>query len=369
MYSDSELATVIETVNRLGSQRQAAKELGLSRRALQRRLYAAREDNSVLTRASSEAGFDPANVKAYWVKREDGSFYIKNERELEDKISDIRSALMDDLPKAEPVIPFFGNLNDDLLNCFVISDYHLGMLAWGEETRNADWDLHIAEELLVKWFAAAIHQSPDAKTAVLMQLGDFLHYDGMESVTPMHNNILDADSRPQKMIRVAIRAIRKVIEMLLEKHEQVFFYNVEGNHDPYTTAMMKEMWKAFYEDEPRIIVDDSPDIYHAHEFGDVSLFMHHGHRRNLTNVDHVFASKFREMFGRTKHSYAHLGHLHQQAIKESNLMIIEQHPTLAPEDAYAAKGGWGHKRNAKVITYHRKFGEVSRQILSAEMVS
>ena len=49
-------------------------------------------------------------------------------------------------------------------------------------------------------------------------------------------------------------------------------------------------------------------------------------------------------------------------------MKVERHRTLAPSDAYASSGGWLSERDAKVITYHREFGEVFRSTLSPEMV-
>ena len=50
-------------------------------------------------------------------------------------------------------------------------------------------------------------------------------------------------------------------------------------------------------------------------------------------------------------------------------MKIERHETLAAPDAYAANGGWLSGRSAKVITYHKQFGEVGRLTLRPEMVS
>jgi hypothetical protein len=42
----------------------------------------------------------------------------------------------------KPVLPV-PRSNDELLNQYTITDLHLGMLAWGEETRVADWDLKL----------------------------------------------------------------------------------------------------------------------------------------------------------------------------------------------------------------------------------
>lgn len=273
-----------------------------------------------------------------------------------------------DLPRATPVpkLPF--KRRRELLNLFAVTDVHLGMLSWHEET-GADYDLEIAERLLVDWFAAAVEMAPPAATAVLAQLGDLLHHDGWESKTPASGHILDADSRLQKMIRVAIRVMRRIIAMLLEKHAHVHVVMADANHDPAAGAWLREMFAAFYETEPRVTVDSSASTYYVYEHGDVSLFFHHGHKRKIASVDSVFAGRFREIYGRTRFSYAHLGHLHSDEIKPTNLMKVERHETLAAPDAFAANGGWLSGRSAKVITYHAKHGETGRIVLTPEMVN
>lgn len=277
------------------------------------------------------------------------------------------AGMADDLPRVKcTAAP--KHCNADLLNCYVITDYHLGMLAWGEETRGEPWDLAIAEKLLIDWLAAAIAQSPNAETAVFAQLGDFAHFDGLDAVTPEHRNLLDADTRFQKVVRSAIRVLRRAVDMLLEKHKRVVVIMAEGNHDPASSVWLREWFSAIYENEPRVTVDTSPDPYYCVEHGQTSLFFHHGHKRGVSNVSDVFAAKFREVFGRTKFSYAHLGHRHHAELKETNLMIVEQHRTLAAHDAYASRGGWLAGRDAAVITYSKRFGDVGRVVLSPDAV-
>lgn len=255
----------------------------------------------------------------------------------------------------------------DLANVYVITDYHLGMLAWGEETGD-DWDTAIAEQMLVDWFAIAIAQAPDAELGVFAQLGDFLHWDGMDAVTPASKHLLDADTRFQKLVRVAIRVVRRVIGMLLAKHQRVHVLMAEGNHDPASSIWLREWLSAVYENEPRVTVDVSPDPYYCVEHGETALFFHHGHKRKPANIDTVFVAKFREVFGRTKHAFAHMGHLHHIDVKETNLMVVEQHRTLAGSDAYASRGGWMSGRDAKVITYHKKRGKVGEVVVSSQML-
>lgn len=274
-------------------------------------------------------------------------------------------AFKDELPRATPTSAPAHTV-DDLLNQYTITDHHLGALAWNEETRGGDYDLRIGESLIIDWFASAIAQSPPAKRAVFAQLGDFLHYDSFKSVTPEHGHLLDSDSRYPKMVRAAIRIVRTVVRMLLEKHEQVDVIMCDANHDPAGEVWLREMMAAFYDEEPRIRVDTNPGTYSVIEHGDVSLFYHHGHRRGVKNVDSILVGKFRKIYGRTSLSYAHTGHKHSDELKTTDLMKVEQHETLAAPDAYGSN--WLSGRSAKVITYHKQFGEDGRVILSAARV-
>lgn len=276
------------------------------------------------------------------------------------------AALSETLPRVS-IMPAPRGCNADLLNFYCLTDSHFGSLSWREET-GADYDIEIAEQLVTDWFASAIDLAPDAHTAVLAQLGDLAHYDSMETVTPASRHVLDSDSRLQKIIRVIIRTVRRIIDMLLQKHRHVHIIMAQGNHDPASSAWLREMLAAMYENEPRITVDNSPSLYYAYEWGNTALFAHHGHKRGVANVDVTLAGKFREMFGRSKYAYAHIGHLHSDEGRKSGLMYVERHETLAAPDAYAAGGGWLSGRSAKVITYHREYGEVSRLTLRPEMV-
>jgi len=297
--------------------------------------------------------------------------WIKTNQQAGDQLAAMRAAVdafKEELPRAETVAaPPSGN-REDLLNQFTVTDAHFGSLSWREETGH-DYDLAIAERLVTDWFAAAVELSPPASTAVLAQLGDLAHYDGMESKTPTSGHILDGDSRLPKMIRVIIRTMRRVIKMLLAKHDRVHIIMADANHDPAAEAWLREMFASFYEDDPRITVDSSASTYYVYEHGNTSLFFHHGHKRKIGNVDSVFAGQFRDIYGRTKYSYAHLGHLHSDELKSTNLMKVERHETLAAPDAYAANGGWISGRSAKVITYSSEHGEVSRLTLSPQMVN
>lgn len=278
------------------------------------------------------------------------------------------SALSESITRAAPV-PLDSKLprRTDLLNMYVLTDYHLGAMAWHEET-GEDWDVNIAEDLMVRWFETAIKQAPDSATAVLAQLGDFLHWDGIDAVTPTSGHLLDADTRFQKVVRIAIRAVRRIIAMLLEKHTHVHIIMAEGNHDITSSIWLREWFHAMYENEPRVTVDLNPDPWYCYTFGSTALFFHHGHKRKPIEVDEIFVAKYRKEYGESKHAYAHMGHLHNDRVVETKLMLVEQHRSLTAPDSYASRHGWHSGRDSKVITYSYEYGEVGRVTVSPDMV-
>lgn len=257
--------------------------------------------------------------------------------------------------------------NHKLLNLYTVSDFHLGMLAWADETGD-DWDMSIASDLFARWFDAAFQQAPEAGTGVINLLGDFAHFDSLDAVTPASGHILDADTRYQKLVRYMITMVRRVITMALAKHKRVKLLIVQGNHDESGMIWLAEMFHTLYDNEPRVTVDTSADVYKMVQHGKTTLFFHHGHKCRFDAIEPVMIAKFRKAFGQSEYSYAHVGHLHHQKIVESRNMIVEQHRTLAAKDAYASRGGWMSGRSANVITYSSDFGEVGRLTISPEML-
>ncbi len=301
------------------------------------------------------------NTKLQWVKTDTDA---ERQAELMRAVID---GMKSDITPVSVVPPPKKRQNEKLLNLYTVSDFHLGMLAWADESGD-DWDMKIAEDLFSKWFDAAFQKAPDAGVGVINLLGDFAHFDSLDSVTPASGHVLDADTRYQKLVRYMIRMVRRVVNMALVKHKSVRLLIVQGNHDESGMIWLAEMFNTLYDNEPRVFVDTSPDVYKMVQHGKTTLFFHHGHKARFDTIETVMIAKFRKAFGESVYSYAHVGHLHHQKIVESRNMIVEQHRTLAAKDAYASRGGWMSGRSANVITYSAEYGEVARLTISPEML-
>ena len=275
------------------------------------------------------------------------------------KLRDFADGIKEDVPRAAITKEPEG-CEEDLLNMYVLTDAHIGM-------RSDEWDLNTAEKVIKGWINYVAKRTPDSHTGLLCIQGDMSHWDSMVPVTPAHRHVLDADCNSRTMVRTVIHLVRYCIKVLLEKHKHVHVMYVVGNHDEFTATVQSEWLDAHYEDEPRISVDVTNSLYHCYEWGDVSLFTHHGHKRRIGDITKVFASMFRDVFGRTKYSYGHIGHYHHVKADEDQLMQIQIHPTLSGKDDYANFGGWISQRGAKAIVYHKKYGEVDTATGRPEM--
>lgn len=378
--SDSQTATVQACID-TGSTNKAAKKLGKSagtigntleriRKNASRRGWSPSHDMNKPTapgyaiKGTSTLYDEDGKVKIQWVKTNADA-----QAQLE-QMQDAIEAMKEDLPVYKLARSNTKGLtNKELLNCYVLSDYHLGMIAWQMQTGDEDWNTAKAEQFLYDWFSLAIERAPKADKCLFIQLGDFTHADNQTGTTPRSGHVLDIDVPMNMIINVAVRAMHNVIHLLAAKYSQVSVIVADGNHDETGAKWLSSTLAYQYKDCEHISIDNTAQSYYCYEFGDVSVFAHHGHCRKMGNVSEAFVAKFRPVFGRTSKSYAHMGHYHHSEVKENSLMIVEQHRTLAAKDNYASQGGYASGRSASVITYHKSHGEVGRITISRDMVA
>lgn len=252
-------------------------------------------------------------------------------------------------------------VNSELLTNYCITDFHLGMYAWALET-GADWDMEIAESVLLNAISEMMDASPDSEVAVFSQMGDLLHWDGLLAVTPQNKHVLDADTRFDLLVECAMNVCAKAIEMLLHKHKKVHVIHCEGNHDMASSVWLRRCTQREFRNNPRVTVESSPFPFYHYVWGKTFLGFHHGHLQKMEQLPLVFSTdpKFRQDFGMCDYAYIKTGHRHQKEVIEKGGIIVEQLETLAARDAYAARGFPYSQRGTIAVTYSKTHGEVSR---------
>jgi hypothetical protein len=369
-------AEILDALEKYKTHRAAAEALGLSHgtvgdsvQALKKRAarmgYAPECDmtrpvpDGFFLRGTSTYINKGGKVAGQWVKNQ-----IDHDRQRE-IFEAGAAAFAETLPRVSAVTAP-AKIDAALCNLIVFTDYHMGQLSWHREG-GADWDLKIAERLLLASFVHMVEAAPQAATCVLTIQGDFLHSDGLLPLTPAHKNVLDTDGRFSKIVACAIRVLRQLIDHALAKHQTVHLIICEGNHDEASSLWLRHMFAALYENEPRLTVNDSELPFYVHQHGETMLAFHHGHKVTNEQLPMLFAAQFPKVWGNTVKRYAHCGHRHHVDEKEYAGMTVTQHPTLAARDAHSARGGWISERAAALVTYHERYGQVARTIVCPEM--
>ena len=368
---------ILEAIERLGSARAASVELGMNvggasetylavKRKAAKFGYAPEHD---FTRPVPE-GFVAKGVSTYYNSEgKPSGQWVKaslSHEALMDAMRETIKGFKDEIPPAVSTVAPVAS-EEQLCNLYTFTDYHLGMLAWHQEG-GSDWNVSLAEKTIIAALVQMVNQSPNAHTGVLNIQGDFLHTDGKTPVTPTAKHVLDADSRFPKIRRAAIRIIRSLVAICLQRHQEVYLIIAEGNHDEESAGWLADLFAVHYEEESRVTVNDSILPFYVFEWGNTMLGVHHGHKVRNESLPLLFAAQFPQEWGRTTRREIHCGHRHHRDEKEYNGVTIVQHPTLAARDAYAARGGWIADRAAWAITYHKKYGAVGRVMVTTEML-
>ncbi len=300
------------------------------------------------------------NVISSWVKTE-------NKFDSIDAIVEACKTIADAWPtKAKPVKKPSSKLNEDLLSAYCIGDAHVGMLAWPAETGNK-FDLDIAERHLCGAADKLVDLAPASKRALVVNLGDWYHADSFRNETTKGTRV-DVDGRWPKVLATGVRIMRRIIDRALEKHDHVTVVNEIGNHDTNSSIMLAICLAQFYEKEPRVTIDTSPEPFHYYRFGKVLIGITHGDRTKKQDLGPIMANDRPKDWGETKHRYWLLGHVHHDVVKDMIGVTLESFRTLAGRDAWHHGQGYRSGRDMKMDVYHKDFGKISRSIVGIDQL-
>jgi hypothetical protein len=297
-------------------------------------------------------------VVGQWIKTAQRT---ESEQELLARIS--AQVLRDVEPRSWPITAPSAALDTDLLAVYPLGDPHVGLLAWAPET-GADFNLGIAEDALTLAMRDLVLRGPRAERALIVNLGDFFHYDNASGRTTKGEHSLDTDSRAPKVLAVGLRIMVALVDAALEHHARVEVDCRIGNHDAHTSLMLSLALAAYYRHEPRAHIPPTLSHRAYHEHGACLIGTTHGDRAHGEDLASIMAAEQPEAWGRTRHRYWLCGHVHHTRRQEYRGVIVESFRTLAARDSWHAAQGYVSGRDMHRIVYHRAHGESSREVVS-----
>lgn len=349
-----------------------ARDLGVPRKTINNRVLTARArgllpndagptDLMNVTHTSTLYGAD-GDVKLTWVKE------AVDREKIEQLARETISALLADIeptaPTAQPDCS-----DDNLLAAYLIGDAHLGAYAWGAECNGGNFDLSIAERDIWAAVDRLVASTPDATEAIIVNVGDWFHTDTSKPFTPASGNLLDiGDSRWPKVVNVGVQLLRRICVRALEKHKVVRLRNARGNHDPHSSLILDVAMKAYFENEPRLIVEDTPRDLFYFRFGSNLIGITHGHNVKPESLPGLLAVDARREWGACEYRFIWAGHFHAKKVLDIMGTVVTIWPTLAANDKWHSDKGYRSQKEMNAVVLHKDFGKIEEHTASLKQV-
>lgn len=237
-----------------------------------------------------------------------------------------------------------------------IFDAHFGKLAWRSET-GEDYDLKIAETR-VKNAIQDLLSRVNLKNVnkILFPVGnDLINIDNKNNTTA-NGTPQDTDVRFMKIIKAVRRILVEIISDL-SVIAPVDVLIVPGNHDTTSSFMIGEILDAFFANNERVFIDNSPKVRKYYRFGVNGFQFTHGNEEKHSELGLIFATEEAKLWADTKHRFVQLGHFHKN--KKTEYTSVDQYqgfmvqvlPSLSGKDAWHYKKGYDTLKQAKAFLY------------------
>lgn len=238
-----------------------------------------------------------------------------------------------------------------------IMDFHLGKLAWSDETGGSDYDLKLAEKLWRKTVINLISKSCafGEIEKVLFPIGqDYFHFD-TPGVTTTAGTPLDSDTRWQKMFAKGVELLVWTVEQL-RKIAPVEILWVPGNHDQMLSYAATVGLAQRYSKTSSVNVDLSASPRKYRLFGKNLIGYSHGEKEGK-RVEGLMQIEAPELWGKSIFREFHLGHLHNESSVTSNGIIFRRISSITATDSWHSEMGFvGSVRQAQAFIWDKEFG-------------
>lgn len=290
--------------------------------------------------------------------------WLKTDKSVEEKKEEFKkyiNGLCADIVPAKPTKKLSGKRDEELMSAIFIGDAHIGMYAYGRETKHSDFDSEIASAGLRAAIDDLVARSPNAETGLLVDVGDFMHSNTGNNRT-FSGTELDVDTRWGRVLRIAGMVMRYAISKMLEKFPQVIVVIAKGNHNPNAAEAVQEIVSAYFHNEPRVKVLETVGVHHYIEWGKWLIGVNHGDKIKPDKLVNVMARDMAQAWGRTTHRMWACGHFHHVQVIELDGCTVHRFGALPPPDAWHASMGYGGDGQMKMITFKKSGGTHSTTI-------
>jgi len=270
-------------------------------------------------------------------------------------LQDYVKGLCAEIEQVKPSKAAYHDYASDLMPSIFIGDAHIGMRAYGKETKHHNFDTKIATEQLRDAVDFLIDKAEPADTGLLVDVGDYTHADNHADTTTA-GTALDSDTRYHSTMYQAAMCMRHMIGRMLEKCKEVVVVVARGNHNDNSAPAIQLMLSFYFEKEPRVRILDTESYYHYIEYGKWLLGITHGDKQKPESLAGSMARDMAGAWGRTTHRMWCTGHYHKESVKTLPGVKHKVFAALPPPDSWHASRGFSGDGEMEMITFRKEGG-------------
>jgi len=264
----------------------------------------------------------------------------------------IQEAAAETIPQPTPAAP--DTYHDRLLNVTGFADMHIGLLSWGKET-GEDFDLGIAERAIDDIGAKLYAALPKAGRCIVAFTGDNVHAkDDAWRTNSGHE--LDGDGRHFKVLRVALRIMRREVLRALAHHVFVDVVVLRGNHEEGIARALGLALDAAFEQEHRVNVHVPEGDFWKHRFGTNLFVFNHFDKVDLKRLPLSIAVQYPVDWGETTSRHIIGGHFHAAKMEDIESVWCWTLPSMCARDSWIAGKNRHAVRGIRGLTFHEHDG-------------
>lgn len=356
----------IDAVAQHGSQRAAARALGINGKSLRSRLERAarwEEADPALKNAANAIGtnFIPRRAWTKTDKHGNTTYSVESVAEgvEDDKPSplELMREAFNDIPKTPAIIaPPVKELGKVAL--FPHGDWHFGSYVTADQA-GADYNREIAMDRLNGGFAKCMGAIQPCETAIILNNGDFHHADmDNRDATPRHGHRLKVEGTSHENIRLTTHASIGLIDLALKKHGNIIYRANPGNHDENVPSALGLALAIRYANEPRVTVEDTENHTWVFHKGQLFIATNHGHGQPPAKFAPNLPTRYPDQFGKSRGWYYISSHFHNREDVTVNGIRCIRLPALCAIDGHGAQLGFTDTAGMSAMVFDEADGSM-----------
>ena len=191
--------------------------------------------------------------------------------------------------------------------------------------------------------------------------GDGLHIDNQQKTTT-RGTVQDCDGVATEIAASYVRLCIEYVNMI-RQFAPVEVYVVAGNHDYYTSAILREAMRAWFRNEHSVTVDEEVAVRRTFLYGKSLITLMHGDNGSTKDFPAIIAGESAELWGKSEQRFIFTGHLHtERELPTFGNITVYRMPSLAGTDDWHWQKGYKSRKALIGYILDPKKGVIATEI-------